>query len=500
MHLARSLHLIREALLYAVISAFIHTEETWVSYSVSPHRRGALMKKTKAQFADELATRRRQIAELKAPLAIERARYEINAIPLKKDEKATKILGIARDITKRKQTEEILQKVHKELARRGQEHTAKLSKANVNLKKEIAERRLTQENIRRAKREWEATFDAVSDLISIIDLKGTIRRCNRAVKQTFKTSYQDLIGRPVNEVFYGTVNPATRVFQSLLSEQSPTRKRTEAQFPRLAGWFEVTRHPITSPKRGAFQGTVYTLTDISERKRTEKQLQASYKQLRALSTHLQSVREEERKCVAREIHDELGQVLTSLKLDLSRLANQLPEISNGTSSLSQGQIAAMSKHVDTALLSVRRISTSLRPEVLDHFGLAAAMEWQAQEFQNRTRTRCEFTALSESIDLDQERRTVMFRILQETLTNVARHAQATKVSIGLQETAGNLVLRVTDNGRGITESEISDVSSLGLLGMQERAFLLGGEFHIKGVQGKGTTVVVQIPIDRSGCN
>jgi PAS domain S-box-containing protein len=377
-----------------------------------------------------------------------------------------------------------------------QERTAKLSKANADAKKEIAQRRLTEENIRRAKREWEATFDAVSDLILITDLNGTIRRCNRAVSQAFKTSYQNLIGRSVDEVLYGTVNPATGTFHSLLSEPGSARERIEAQFPRLTGWFEVTRHPVTSPKRKSLQATVYTLVDISERKRTEKQLQASHKQLRALSAHLQSVREEERKRVAREIHDELGQVLTSLKMDLSRIASQLPTTDHTTPPVSRGQVTSISKLIDTALLSVRRISTSLRPQVLDHFGLIAAMEWQAQEFQNRTGIRCKFVSTLESVDLDQDRCTAMFRILQETLTNVARHAEATKVNISLKENAENFLLKVSDNGKGITESEITHANSLGLLGIQERVFLLGGEFHIKGVEGKGTTVAVRIPSNR----
>src|SRR5262249_43142290 len=155
-------------------------------------------------------------------------------------------------------------------------------------------------------------------------------------------------------------------------------------------------------------------------------------QLRALSAHLQSVREEERKRVAREIHDELGQVLTGVKLGLARLLKQPAKTDQETFPLWQEQIRGMTQFLDAALRSVRRISTSLRPEVLDQFGLIAAMEWQAQEFHCRTGIRCKLTSTLESIDLDQDRCTAIFRILQETLTNVVRHAEATSVDIRVQ--------------------------------------------------------------------
>jgi signal transduction histidine kinase len=218
-------------------------------------------------------------------------------------------------------------------------------------------------------------------------------------------------------------------------------------------------------------------------------LRSSREQLRALSAHLQSVREEERALIAREIHDELGQELTGLKMDLSWVIKRLPD----DQKLLIRKTESMSKLVDNTIQSVRRISTKLRPGVLDDLGLTAAIDWQAEDFQNRTGISCEFHSNLREVDLDQDRSTTVFRILQETLTNVARHASATHVNIFLKEETNSLALVVEDNGRGITEGEASDPKSLGLLGMRERALVFGGEVQIRGTPGRGTTVTLKIP-------
>jgi signal transduction histidine kinase len=238
-----------------------------------------------------------------------------------------------------------------------------------------------------------------------------------------------------------------------------------------------------------YQGII---RDITERKRTEEQLRTSRGQLRALSAHLQSIREEERTLVAREIHDELGQALTGLKMDLSWLIKRFPE----GQTLLMEKAKSMLKFIDTTIQSVRRLSTKLRPGVLDDLGLIAAIEWQAQEFQNRTGIQCKFNSSLREVDLDRDRSTAVFRILQETLTNVARHASATRVNIYLGKKDASIVLIVEDNGRGITKNEIFDPKSLGLLGMRERALVFGGKVEIKGKSGKGTTVTLRIPTQK----
>ena len=235
----------------------------------------------------------------------------------------------------------------------------------------------------------------------------------------------------------------------------------------------------------------------AERKLAEEQLASSLEQLRALAAHLQSVREEERTRIAREIHDELGQILTGLKIDLSWLDAELAAGDLTTPRLPREKVKSMSNLIDTTIQVVRKIATELRPGILDDLGLAAALEWQAQEFQTRTGIRCEFTSTLEEIDLDAGRSTAVFRIFQETLTNVARHAHATGVRISVKEQGSQLLLEVRDDGRGITDHELANPRSLGLLGMRERALLFGGEVKIGGVLGNGTTVTVSVPLSKS---
>src|SRR5436309_490924 len=201
--------------------------------------------------------------------------------------------------------------------------------------------------------------------------------------------------------------------------------------------------------------------DRAEHKRAEGQLRESHEQLRALSMYLQSVREEERTRIAREVHDELGQALTSCKLDLSWIANKLPKKLKPL----QEKTRALTAHIDSTIQTVRRISSELRPGVLDHLGLAAALEEQATEFQTRTGIRCEVKANLREPLLEQELNTAFFRIFQETLTNIIRHAGATHVEVSLKETGDEMTLEVTDNGRGISRDELTNTTSMGLLGM-----------------------------------
>jgi len=202
------------------------------------------------------------------------------------------------------------------------------------------------------------------------------------------------------------------------------------------------------------------------------------------------VREEERTSLARDIHDELGQLLTALKIDLSRLAKEFPP---DQKSLLE-KTSSMSKLVDMTIQKVKSISTELRPGLLDDFGLVAAIEWQSGEFQKLTGISIEISTKPEDIVLDRDRSTILFRIFQELLMNVTRHADATKVKVSLVEEADKIVLTLKDNGRGITREQISDPRSFGLLGMRERVRSWQGEFKISGTQGKGTTAVVSIPL------
>ncbi|HEV8261306.1 MAG TPA: response regulator [Burkholderiales bacterium] len=233
--------------------------------------------------------------------------------------------------------------------------------------------------------------------------------------------------------------------------------------------------------------------EIKERKIAETQLRESEVQLRALAARLISIREEERARIAREIHDELGQVLTGLKMDVTWLAKRLA----GTEKQLVEKAEAMSRLIDSTMHLIRRISTGLRPEILDDMGLVAAIGWQVKEFQKRMGMRCRIKLPEDHVVLDKELSTAVFRIFQEILTNIARHAKASSVNVNLSISEDLLTLKVIDDGIGISESQIRGNGSLGLLGMQERAQIFGGEVSIQGGSRRGTAVSVSIPMPGS---
>jgi PAS domain S-box-containing protein len=232
---------------------------------------------------------------------------------------------------------------------------------------------------------------------------------------------------------------------------------------------------------------------FTERREAER-LESSIVQLRALSRRLVAVREEERARASREFHDELGQSLTGLKLDLAWVGRQLAAMEHRPSNV-EDKIREMSSQVDAVIQTVRDVITEMRPRVLDELGLVAAIEWQAGDFRRRSGIRCELGLQVPELELDEARRTAVFRILQEILTNVARHAAATEARVTLRTERQDLLLEVKDNGRGITETEINARTSLGLVGMRERVHACGGVIEFTGAAGVGTTVTVRIPLD-----
>jgi two-component system, NarL family, sensor histidine kinase UhpB len=239
----------------------------------------------------------------------------------------------------------------------------------------------------------------------------------------------------------------------------------------------------------AVQRALREAGERAERRRTEERLKKSHEQLRALSMYLQHVREDERIRISRQVHDELGQALTGLKMDLYWLSTRLPKQLRAV----REKTKTMSAHIDSTIQTVRRISTELRPGILDDLGLVAALEWQAGEFQKRTAIKCDVASDLPDPILDQELNTAFFRNFQESLTNVVRHANACRVDVRLWQDEANLWMEIKDNGRGISEAELSNTRSIGLLGMRERAALLGGEVIISGTPGQGTAVRVRIP-------
>ena len=350
-----------------------------------------------------------------------------------------------------------------------------------------------------------AILNSALDAIITIDDRGRINEFNPAAEKMFDRDRASVMGQELAELI---VPPSLRdkhrrgLERYLAGGHGPLLgKRIETTAMRADGKefpVELTINKVNLDGPPLFTGFV---RDITDRKRAEKQLRDSREQLRALAAYLQSVREEERTRIAREVHDELGQTLNVLKMDLAWLNKRMAEVSE-SDELQQFEekLKELPGHVDAIIASVRKIATELRPQILDDLGLEAAVEWQVQEFEKRTGIKCQFTCSLKQIDLGTDRATAVFRIFQETLTNIVRHADATQVDIHLREEGDKLVLEVQDNGRGMTGRELSGTRSLGLLGMRERATMLDGEVNIIGRQGKGTTVAVRIPLQRSGEN
>jgi signal transduction histidine kinase len=232
--------------------------------------------------------------------------------------------------------------------------------------------------------------------------------------------------------------------------------------------------------------------EIAERRAAELELEHSRDLLRDLSARLQAVREEERTRIAYRIHDDLGQQLAGMKMDLAWLTRQLQAVE--PSARVRDKLLGMTQLVDSMVNTVRLITTELRPGLLDDFGLPAALEWQVQEFQQRTGIRSEFQGAAE-LQLDSERATALFRIVQEALTNVSWHAQASRAIVRLDLLPDQVRLTIEDNGQGIAPETITSPKSLGLVGMHERARRLGGELEIKARPGGGTQVIVQVPLE-----
>jgi len=358
------------------------------------------------------------------------------------------------------------------------------------------ERKRAEEAVRKSEEEYRDLMEEAPIGLCNIDIKGKVLFVNKRFEEVSGYTREEVVGKNGFKLgMFGedTINLLAKRIKDRLMGKPP--RTLEFQFKCKDGkwiWVEIEARLIK--KRGLPIGLQLVSKDVTEQKKFEEELKKSHEQLRNLSAHLQAVREGERTSIAREIHDDLGQTMTALKMDFSLLNRLIPK----EEKVLLRKTESMSKLVDMILRDTKRISTELRPGLLDDLGLIAAIEWQAEEFQNRTQIKCELTLGPEDIVLDRECSTAIFRIFQETLTNIARHANATRVSINLTEKGGKLTLKVGDNGRGITEEQIFDSKSFGLIGIRERVAFLGGKVKIKGVPDKGTTITVSIPFGGAG--
>lgn len=366
--------------------------------------------------------------------------------------------------------------------------------------KDITEHKRAEQALLASEERYRVMYEDNPTMYFTVDTNGTVLSVNRFGAEQLGYTAKELIGKTVLNVFHKNDKNAVKKQLTQCIENSGLVAHMEFRKVRKDGsvmWVDEMARAIRDTEDKIV--VLIVCEDITRRKQVEENLHNSHEQLRKLAAHLQSIREEERIRIAREVHDELGHALIGFKMGLSWIDIELSKPGNEKfNSLLQEKVSAITKSVDATVEVVRRITTELRPAILDYAGLPAAIEWQAQEFQKRTGIKCELKLPFENINLDQDQSTSIFRIFQETLTNVAHHSKATEVNINLHIDAANLVLKVSDNGKGITKSEISNKKSLGILGMRERLLPLGGEFKIYGAPGKGTTVTAIIPLNNKG--
>ena len=454
-------------------------------------------------IADDFRANDLRVMEAGAPLEFEESAprddgihtYISSKFPMHDaDRKVYAVCGIATDITRRKRVEESLEL-------QVQARTAELLKVNDALQIEIAERgqaeqavRESEEQIRHTLEFNQAVMANMGEGLYALDTRGLVTYINPAAERLFGWLSAELLGRKMHDVTHyqhpdGTPFPADECAGLQVLQKGTVLVDYEEVFIRKDGtFFPVVYSSSPIKSGGGIVGLVVVFRDMTAQKQAEEALYRSREELRALAARLQTAHEAERSVLAREIHDELSGSLTALKMDLSLL----PDRAAKDHSLFLEKLRSMSGLIDRTLARVHTIVTELRPVVLDKLGLIPAIEWQAREFQERSGIVCETHLPAEEISLDSDRATAVFRIFQEALTNVARHADARKVMVDLKSEAGSLILEVRDNGKGIDEMKIFNHKSIGLLSMRERALSFGGTTEVSSLPG-GTLVTVRVP-------
>ncbi|NPV03516.1 MAG: PAS domain S-box protein [Syntrophaceae bacterium] len=318
---------------------------------------------------------------------------------------------------------------------------------------------------------------------------------NDGVEKVFGWKPRELIGQGKRILFRSEAE--FEVIAQLLYSTLQRRRTFAVEYPcrkKDGTEIECMISAARIGERLEHESVVITFENITYRKQFEKELERSRARLRDLSMHLQTAREKERTRIARELHDELGQLLTALNTGISLLKKKIPPEQEHL----HERTKSMKELIDLTMQTVKRIYMDLRPGMLDHLGLPVAIDWQCQEFQKRTGIRCCCTVEPEELEPNKDASITVFRILQEALTNVAKHSKATRVQVTLRGLEDDLELVVEDNGRGIREEELRKPKSFGLLGIRERVEFRGGEVRITGKKGRGTTVTVRLPNWRGG--
>jgi PAS domain S-box-containing protein len=354
------------------------------------------------------------------------------------------------------------------------------------------EREHIEEELRTSRQSLAAVFEASPVAIMALDEKRLVRAWNHAAERIFGWSADEVIGKfnpiipPQLEADYQTMVRQCLSGATLTDlERSCVRKDGTRLDVSIA---MAPLHDID----GVVWGYVSIVSDITDRKRAEAELRSSGERLRALSARILSILEDERTRISRELHDDLGQLLTAIKIDISRVLLDLTNAVTPPQKLRDGIVPL----IDSTLKTVGRIVSELRPSRIGEVGLVAAIDRKLADFQDRTEIECELSFRPDTLAVPEIVGTAVFRILEEALTNVARHSGATRLEVRVrQPRPSELLLEIRDNGRGIREAEANSENAYGLIGMRERAYILGGSVTITGIEGKGTIVTARIPIE-----
>jgi len=342
-----------------------------------------------------------------------------------------------------------------------------------------------------------AIVDSAMDAVVSVDQEQKIVLFNRAAEQVFGVRREDVLGAPLDRLLPARFRGAHAGHIDKFGHTGVTSRRMGDVTTLWALRSDGTEFPIEASISQASEGGrryfTVILRDITARKSHEDALKASQQELRELSARVLEAREEEKARIARELHDELGQLLTALKMDLSWLRERLPA----------GELAAkaseMGGMLDQTVTSTRRISADLRPLMLDDLGLADAANWLVEDFAKRSGVRCEMQLAGEDAFFDMDKRiaTAVYRALQESLTNIAKHAGAKNAWVALAAESGDLHFEVEDDGRGIAAADMAKVRSLGLKGMRERVAYFGGSVDIARAPRGGTRIRLTVPLKKA---
>lgn len=372
-----------------------------------------------------------------------------------------------------------------------------LAKYRKHLEEKIIEVQLSGENLKKSEEATRTILVNAFDAIIVMNSNGIIMNWNKSAETIFGWNSIEVVGtlladkiipHEYREAHENGLHNFLNTGQGRVLNQQIEMTALNRSGKKFPVEFSISATKID-------QSYIFTgiIRDITERKQAEKILLKSQEQLRNLSNKLQSAREEEKARIAREIHDELGQVLTALKIDLSWIKNNLQRNKGPLVE----KIDGMNSLIEQTVQMVQRISSELHPRILDILGIGDALAWQARQFQKRTGIECVLTITPDSFELDPERSIALFRIYQEALTNVARHADANYVKSFFLIRDGKIILEICDNGKGMREEEIESSKSFGLFGIRERILIWKGEAKILSKAGKGTTISVSIPWDQT---